>query len=437
MTIHSVDPLILSIDEAVTESWVEKMLEWIEQNRGKKEKQAVDLGRESKIASIPWCFSSRELSNRVELLNAMGSKAQSDKISQGDLDTRLVNGEFCLKNKKKIAAIESNLDKPPSILVQRSVKDPIMDSLEAEVLELVGIPWAYASLSNCLIYTPNSDYRPHTDCANARHNDRVFSMLVYLTDIHDGSGNTTFTNLGIGIAPKKRRLLLWRNTVAGGGYGQRGVADCDNRTRHTASPVNEGSTKLVFQMWFHQRPPSETSSRSRVLCEDSGSCRRYFHDYHPAEFHTYSAGARDSLRTKPPLSKDYALNDPYFYHHQYAVDADMRGDFRSAVESFQAAALFSNDAAQFGNAGRAAARGGRNLMNQDPDFAVKLFEESIELFNQAITRSQDGKYDMTNPDPQGFIANNRQQIVDSQRDLVPTISTCSRYFYILDFFFYS
>jgi hypothetical protein len=188
-------------------------------------------------------------------------------------------------------------------------------------------------------------------------NDRVFSLLVYLTDVTDGSGSTSFPNLNLHIAPRRRRVLLWRNIGPGGKGAGRQLGACDPRTLHRASTLMKGSHKQVFQVWLHQRPPSETivsvsvyvcvcmcvcmrvyacvcvcvyvcmcvcvcvsvcryvcvcvcvQAPSRVLCEGSGSCRTYWQESEQlrralgsgGSLHVYSAGARRTLRQHPDV----------------------------------------------------------------------------------------------------------------------------------------
>ena len=314
-------------------------------------------------------------------------------------------GEKCVWQRDKVDALFRDASAPPSERLERDVHDPAVDRLEADLLRAVGLPVQYAGLSNVLDYQPGAEYNDHTDCSNQRMNDRVFSLLVYLSDVTDGSGSTAFPELGIEVAPRRRRVLLWRNLGPGGPTAGRQVGACDPRTLHRASTLLEGSRKQVFQMWFHQRPPNERITTSRVVCEGSGSCRLYWQESEEARLplgeHTYSAGARRTLRQDP--SPDYySTSDPYFDHMVRGIKADGRGDVKEAAAAFAALATFSNDALHLGNAGQAMGKLARTLQDmREIKGATQFFRFSVSYYEKALERTESGLYDMTNLDPAG------------------------------------
>ena len=67
---------------------------------------------------------------------------------------------------------------------------------------------------------------------------RVLTFLVYLNDVEEG-GATSFSHLGVNVAPKRGRAIVWANIVF------------DERTAHEALPVIKG-TKYASQVWWHQ-----------------------------------------------------------------------------------------------------------------------------------------------------------------------------------------
>lgn len=82
--------------------------------------------------------------------------------------------------------------------------------------------------------------------------DRLATVLVYLTDVRSG-GHTAFPRLGVSVAPRAGRALVWFN------LDPRRHAPVD-LSLHCACPVNEGE-KWVLNKWIrthkttgHARP---------------------------------------------------------------------------------------------------------------------------------------------------------------------------------------
>eukprot|EP00928_Gymnodinium_smaydae_P020641 TRINITY_DN17982_c0_g1_i1.p1 TRINITY_DN17982_c0_g1~~TRINITY_DN17982_c0_g1_i1.p1 ORF type:complete len:252 (-),score=36.45 TRINITY_DN17982_c0_g1_i1:293-1048(-) len=94
-------------------------------------------------------------------------------------------------------------------------------------------------------YKRHHDYAPRSLNPSQWDNcgPRVLTFMAYLSDVH--GGETNFFNLGIKVAPKAGRALLWADVFAHNPLVK------DERTAHEALTVTKG-TKYVFNMWFNQ-----------------------------------------------------------------------------------------------------------------------------------------------------------------------------------------
>ena len=93
-----------------------------------------------------------------------------------------------------------------------------------------------------------STYGAHFDCHNfwnVSSNDRVLTMLIYLTGLSptDG-GETQFSALGIGVQPIQGRALMFENVGADG--------LCSALSAHSAVSTAGNSRKVVLQKWVYR-----------------------------------------------------------------------------------------------------------------------------------------------------------------------------------------
>ena len=72
---------------------------------------------------------------------------------------------------------------------------------------------------------------------------RILTFFLYLSDV-EGGGGTNFPELGITIAPKRGRALIWPSV-----YNHNPMME-DPRMVHEALEVTAG-TKFAANGWFH------------------------------------------------------------------------------------------------------------------------------------------------------------------------------------------
>ena len=73
--------------------------------------------------------------------------------------------------------------------------------------------------------------------------NRICTILVYLNDVEDYEGLTTFPYVGYAVAPKKGRAVIWYNFKDNGEY--------DIRAGHVGSPVTKGE-KWALNIWIKE-----------------------------------------------------------------------------------------------------------------------------------------------------------------------------------------
>ena len=102
-------------------------------------------------------------------------------------------------------------------------------------------------------YATTNEYQPHFDWFNpSSHGERahlrfggqrVATFVLYLDEVESGGG-TSFSALGLEVAPKKGNALFFRNVDSRG--------EPDSKTLHAGTPVVRG-TKTIANKWFRER----------------------------------------------------------------------------------------------------------------------------------------------------------------------------------------
>jgi prolyl 4-hydroxylase len=126
---------------------------------------------------------------------------------------------------------------------------PAVARLEAKICAAVGFDRSLTEPTQGQHYEPGQVFRTHTDFfkpyeldkfATVRHGQRTWTFMVYLHE-PEGGGETEFPELGLKIAPKLGRAVLWNNLLASG--------EGNHSTQHQSLPVTAG-TKTIITKWF-------------------------------------------------------------------------------------------------------------------------------------------------------------------------------------------
>jgi prolyl 4-hydroxylase len=128
--------------------------------------------------------------------------------------------------------------------------DAAMFGVFAEDLAINAINRRIAALSNTspaqgeplqvLRYRPGGEYKSHMDALPAEANQRVLTVLVYLSDDYEG-GETRFVRTGLSFRGRAGDALLFRNAGADG--------QADPMSLHAGLPVTSG-VKYLASRWI-------------------------------------------------------------------------------------------------------------------------------------------------------------------------------------------
>ena len=135
----------------------------------------------------------------------------------------------------------------------RPDRHPVLMPLLMRMGMLMRMPVERAEAFNILHYLPGQEFKPHDDALGAefvdRHGDvfaqqggqRLFSTMLYLNDVGKG-GATGFPKLGLSVAPKLGRLVVFSNTLPGSNAP-------DPLALHSGEPVLEGEKWAAIAWW--------------------------------------------------------------------------------------------------------------------------------------------------------------------------------------------
>ena len=122
--------------------------------------------------------------------------------------------------------------------------DPAITALNRRLAVASGTALDQGEPLQVLRYTPGQQYRNHLDAISGASNQRVMTMIVYLTDDYDG-GETRFVQAGIDHRGRRGDALLFHNALPDGRV--------DPRSEHAGLPVTRGA-KLIASRWIRAKP---------------------------------------------------------------------------------------------------------------------------------------------------------------------------------------
>ena len=112
---------------------------------------------------------------------------------------------------------------------------------------ITGIPQGNYESFQILKYEVGEYYHRHHDSSGKKDGvfgHRILTVFLYLNDVEEG-GETSFTDLGISVQPKKGRALIWPSVM------NDDPDSSDYRMYHEAKAVVKG-TKYAANHWVHQ-----------------------------------------------------------------------------------------------------------------------------------------------------------------------------------------
>ncbi|HEX8241473.1 MAG TPA: 2OG-Fe(II) oxygenase [Allosphingosinicella sp.] len=119
-------------------------------------------------------------------------------------------------------------------------EDLVVNALNRRIAALSATRLDQAEPLQLLRYRRGDEYRPHMDALPAEANQRVLTVLVYLSDDYEG-GETSFPHAGLSFRGRIGDALLFRNAGADGRP--------DPLSLHAGLPVTAG-TKYLASRWI-------------------------------------------------------------------------------------------------------------------------------------------------------------------------------------------
>jgi prolyl 4-hydroxylase len=119
-------------------------------------------------------------------------------------------------------------------------EDLAVNAINRRIAALSGTRVEQGETLQLLRYGPGAQYRPHFDALPAEPNQRIATVLVYLTDDYQG-GETHFPRTGLAYRGRKGDALLFRNVDAQGRP--------DPMALHAGLPVTRG-VKVIASRWI-------------------------------------------------------------------------------------------------------------------------------------------------------------------------------------------
>jgi len=121
---------------------------------------------------------------------------------------------------------------------------PAIHALNRRLAAATGTDVRQGESLQVLRYRPGEEYKPHFDAVAGEANQRILTLLVYLSDDYRG-GETLFLRTGLAFKGRKGDALLFRNALPDG--------RADQASQHAGLPVTRGQ-KLIASRWIRARP---------------------------------------------------------------------------------------------------------------------------------------------------------------------------------------
>lgn len=123
-------------------------------------------------------------------------------------------------------------------------ENPAIHALNRRIAAISGFPVDHGEPLQVLRYRPGQQYRLHSDALPGGSNQRVVTVLVYLSEAFTG-GETYFPAPDLAVRGAPGDAILFHNVTSDGRI--------DERAAHAGMPVQSG-VKIIVSRWIRARP---------------------------------------------------------------------------------------------------------------------------------------------------------------------------------------
>ncbi len=121
-------------------------------------------------------------------------------------------------------------------------EDLVINAINRRIGAVSGTNYKQGEPLQLLQYQRGDEYRPHLDALPNEHNQRVLTVIMYLSEDYDG-GETQFLRTSLSFKGQKGDALLFANTLPNG--------QPDPLSLHCGAPVKSG-TKTIATRWIRR-----------------------------------------------------------------------------------------------------------------------------------------------------------------------------------------
>lgn len=123
-------------------------------------------------------------------------------------------------------------------------EDLVINAINRRIAGVSGTDYPQGEPLQLLQYQRGDEYRPHLDALPNEKNQRVMTVIMYLTEDYEG-GETQFLRTGLSFKGQKGDAILFANTLPNG--------QPDPLSLHCGTPVKSG-TKTIATRWIRRSP---------------------------------------------------------------------------------------------------------------------------------------------------------------------------------------
>jgi prolyl 4-hydroxylase len=153
-----------------------------------------------------------------------------------------------VENEKKLVKSEGRTSQDAFMHLSNS--DEIFQNVVFRAASIFGLPVSHCDKVSITRYAEGEYYKAHLDYDDSYFADRMYTCLIYLSELDESQGGGTwFARLNLLARPKLGRAICWVSTDPDGKRHP--------ETHHAAlPPVGSGVEKWVVQLWFRGYPAS-------------------------------------------------------------------------------------------------------------------------------------------------------------------------------------